>query len=272
MKKLLAMVIVMLIGITACIGFTGCTDKAQKYVANAVEGIETEEYGYCISKTASNHDQILEAINAVISEVKMDEVVAYYTAKSNDETPSVTLKFADLSDNTAGTLEVYTSSGFEPYEFIDSDEKVIGVDIYLMELAAEKLNMKIKVNDVDFDGIVSAIALKDNAVGAAGITITDERKDSVDFSNPYYNSVQFIISKDSEAFTKLESLKGKKIGVQKGTTGCDLITDAIENGVLKDSGAQILEYDTGAVAFTAMKQGKCDYVVIDELPAKKLVG
>ena len=270
MKKFLAIITSALLMVGATLGLTACGGK---YVAKAIEGIEVEEYGYCISKTATKHDELLNAINAVISEEKIDEIVAYYTAKSNGETPSVTLKSVNLSDNTAGTLDVYTCSGFEPYEFIDDDgQTVIGVDIYLMELAAEKLNMKVAVHDVDFDGIVGSIATKDNAVGAAGITITDERKGQVDFSNAYYSSVQYIISLESDSFTSIESLAGKKIGVQKGTTGCQLIQDAIDDGVLKDTGATILEYDTGAVAFTAMKQGKCDNVVIDELPALKLVG
>ena len=149
--------------------------------------------------------------------------------------------------------------------------KVTGVDIYLMALVCEELDMKMEVNDVDFDGIVGAVATKDNAVGAAGITITDERKAQVDFSNAYYNSVQYIISKDAQAYTSFEQLAGKKIGVQKGTTGALMVADEVEKGVLKDTGATVLEYDTGAVAFTAMKSGKCDFVVIDELPAKKLV-
>ena len=153
------------------------------------------------------------------------------------------------------------------------DGDVVGVDIYLMALVCEELDMKMSVQDVDFDGIVGAVSTKNNAVGAAGITINDERKESVDFSNAYYNSVQYIISKNNESFTSLEALAGKKIGVQKGTTGALMVADAIEKaeGALKDTGATAIEYDTGAVAFTAMKQGKCDYVVIDELPAQKLV-
>lgn len=153
------------------------------------------------------------------------------------------------------------------------DGSVVGVDMYLMALVCEELDMKMNVTDMDFDGIVGAVSTKDNAVGAAGITINDERKDSVDFSNAYYSSVQYIISKNAEAFTSLEALAGKKIGVQKGTTGALMVQDAIEKegGALYGTGAEVIEYDTGAVAFTAMKQNKCAYVVIDELPAQKLV-
>ena len=209
-------------------------------------------------------------MNEVIAETDIDAAVKYYTSVSKDETPTVTLEFANLDDNTGGTLNVYTCSGFEPYEFVVSEE-VVGVDIYLMELVAEKLNMKLSVTDMDFDGICGKVATEDNAVGAAGITINDDRKQTIDFSNPYYSSVQYIISKDSEAFTSLESLAGKKIGVQKGTTGALMVEDAIANGVLKDTGAEMVEYDTGAVAYVAMKASKIDYVVIDELPAQALV-
>ena len=273
MKKLVTLLLTALLVVVGCIGLTACKKNDTKYVANAIVGAEDEQYGYCIAKTSTNKDAILAAINEVISESNMEDVVAYFTSVSNDETPAQTLTIPNLSDNTAGTLEIYTSSGFEPYEFISSDGvTVTGVDIYMMQLVAEKLNMQLHVNDVEFDGLVAAVAANNNAVGAAGISITDERKLTMEFSDPYFSSVQYIISKEADGFTSLESLAGKKIGVQKGTTGCNLVTEAIESGVLKDTGATIIEYETGAVAFVAMKQGKCDNVVIDELPAKKLVG
>lgn len=271
MKKLLTALLTVVLAVFGLFTFTAC-DDAKNYVAKAIDGIEVEQYGYVVGKNASKKTEILNAMNAVISENDIDKIVAYYTAVSKDETPSVTLQFANLSDNTGGTLNVYTNSGFEPYEFISSDNKIIGVDIYLMELVAEKLNMKINVVDMEFDSICGKCATEDNAVGAAGITINDERKETVDFSNPYYSSVQCIISLESEAYTSLDKLAGKKIGVQKGTTGNLMVSEAIEKGVLKDTGAQVVEYDTGALAYTALKAGKIDFVVIDELPAKKLVG
>ena len=269
MKKLIAMT---LAAVAACttLSLAACNKDETTYVAKPITGIEVEQYGFAVGKNSSNKDAILAAMNEVIATADLSAVVAYYTAVAADETPSVTLDFADLSDNTAGTLNVYTCSGFEPYEFVVSEE-VVGVDIYLMELVAEKMNMKLNVTDMDFDGICGKVASEDNAIGAAGITINDDRKQTIDFSNPYYNSVQYIISKDSEAFTSLEKLAGKKIGVQKGTTGALLIEEAIASGVLKDTGAEMVEYDTGAVAYVAMKAGKIDYVVIDELPAQALV-
>ena len=271
MKKLLTFMLVAALAVASMITTVACSSNT--YVAKAISGIEVEEYGFAVGNNASKKAEIIAAMNEVVAEANIDEVVSYYTAMSNDQTPTVSLDFADLSDNTAGTLNVYTCSGFEPYEFIGADgSSVIGVDVYLMELVCEKLNMKINVVDMDFDGICGKVASEDNAVGAAGITITEERKQSVTFSNAYYSSVQYIISLDSQAFTSLDKLAGKKIGVQKGTTGAALVDEAITSGVLKDTGATIVEYDTGAVAYTALKANKIDFVVIDELPALKLVG
>lgn len=269
MKKFISMTLAAVAAFTT-LSMAACQNGQTKYVATAISGIEVEEYGFAVGKNSTNKTAILSAMNEVISSSDLSSIVAYYTAVAEEKTPSVTLDFANLDDNTGGTLNVYTCSGFEPYEFVVSDE-VVGVDIYLMELVAEKLNMKLSVTDMDFDGICGKVASEDNAVGAAGITINDERKQTIDFSNPYYNSVQYIISKESEAFSNLASLAGKKIGVQKGTTGALLIEDEIANGVLKDTGAELVEYDTGAVAYVAMKANKIDYIVIDELPAKALV-
>lgn len=269
MKKFISMTLAAVAAFTT-LSMAACQNGQTKYVATAISGIEVEEYGFAVGKNSTNKTAILSAMNEVISSSDLSSIVAYYTAVAEEKTPSVTLDFANLDDNTGGTLNVYTCSGFEPYEFVVSDE-VVGVDIYLMELVAEKLNMKLNVTDMDFDGICGKVASEDNAVGAAGITINDERKQTIDFSNPYYNSVQYIISKESEAFSNLASLAGKKIGVQKGTTGALLIEDEIANGVLKDTGAELVEYDTGAVAYVAMKANKIDYIVIDELPAKALV-
>ncbi len=245
--------------------------KDGKYVATAIVSEDNEQYGFAIGKNASKKAEILGAMNSVIEDLDIEKVITYYTAVASSETPTVSLEFPDLSDNTAGTLQVYTNAAFEPFEFVDDDQNIVGADMYIMELVAEELNMKVKFDSIDFDTIVGKVATEDNAIGAAGITITDERKQSVDFSNTYYSTVQCIITKEGEELSTLDELKGKKIGVQKGTTGWLLVSEAIESGVLKDTGAEVIPYDNGPVAFSALKAAKCDVVVIDELPAKKLV-
>lgn len=269
LKKILATVLATVAAV-ATFSFASC-DGGSKYVATPIQSDENEQYAFAIGKNASKKEDILAAMNKVIDEIEIADVVSYYDAISTEATPTVTLEFADLSDNTAGTLQVYTNAEFAPFEFRDNENKIVGVDMYVMELVAEELNMKVNFNDIAFDAIVGKVAVEDNAIGAAGMTVTEDRLKEVDFSNTYFSTVQCIISKESEAFATLDDLKGKKIGVQKGTTGWMIIEDAIASGVLKDTGAEVIAYDNGPVAFTALKSEKCDVVVIDELPAKKLV-
>lgn len=271
MKKLITLLLTLVLALTFSVGLTACGGKGD-YVANAIEGVEGEEFGFAIGKTSSKKAEILDAMNEVINNTDVAAVIDYYTAIYEDKTPTGTLEMPDLSDNTAGTLNVYTESGFAPFEFIDENNEVIGVDIYLMSLVCEELNMKLNVTDMLFDGICGKVATEDNAVGAAGITINDERKETLDFSTPYVSSIQYIISAKDQAYTKLDQLAGKKIGVQKGTTGSFLVEEAIKSGVLKDTGATLVEYDSGPVAFTALKTGKIDFIVLDKLPALSLVG
>ncbi len=270
MKKFLASALAVT-SIFAAIGFAACGDKKDTYVATPVQSDNNEQYGLAVGKNSSNKAAILSAMNTVIAELNIDDIITHYTALSNGETSSITLDYPDLSDNTAGTLNVYTNAEFAPFEFRNDKQEIVGVDMYIMELVAEEMNMKVKFNDIAFDAIVGKIVEEDNAIGAAGMTIYDEPKEKVDFSDPYFSTVQCIISEKEQAFATLEALKGKKIGVQKGTTGWKMVSDAISEGVLKNTGAEVIAYDNGPIAYTALKAGKCDVVVIDELPAKKLV-
>ena len=269
MKKFMALALATLAACTT-LGLASCGNNA-KYVASPIASDANEQYAFAIGKNATKKTEILNAMNKVIDEIDVAKIVEYYTAVASNEIPSVGLDFANLADNTAGTLQVYTNATFDPFEFRDEANAIVGVDMYIMELVAEELNMKVNFNDMDFDGIVGKVATEDNAIGAAGMTVTEERLEKVDFSNTYFSTVQCIISKESEAFKSMDDLKGKKIGVQKGTTGWLLIDEAIKSGALKDTGAEVLAYDNGPLAYSALKAGKCDVVVIDELPANKLV-
>ena len=269
MKKLLTIIFSCVLALVMMVATVGCSGT--KYVANAIEGVEGEEFGFAIGKNSTKKVEILNAMNEVISETDIAKVVSYYDAIYHETNPTETLQFPNLNDNTNGELKVYTESGFAPFEFVDENNNVIGVDMYLMSLVCEKLNMTLKVTDMLFDGICGKVATEDNAIGAAGITINDERKGTLDFSNPYVSSIQYIISTEDQACNKLEQLAGKKIGVQKGTTGALLIEKEINEGILKDTGATVVEYDSGPVAYTALKTGKIDFVVLDKLPALSLV-
>lgn len=181
------------------------------------------------------------------------------------------------------TLIVYTEAGFAPFEYL-SEGRIVGVDVDIMNLVGEKLGKKVKFEDVSFDTIVDAVAEgKVCNVGAAGISVTEERMAKVDFSTEYYTAKLYVIYKVSEAETYestttdnvtgiyWDSLAGKKIAVQGGTTADLFLGDEIaEGGILDGTGAVVTPYGTLATAVADVKLNQ-DVLIIDELPAQQLI-
>ncbi|HBF86879.1 MAG TPA: hypothetical protein DDW54_04280, partial [Clostridiales bacterium] len=177
-------------------------------------------------------------------------------------------------------LVVYTESGFAPFEYVDGG-KIVGVDVDIMQKVADKLGKKLKFEDVKFDTIVDAV--KDGKltnVGAAGLSITDARKEKVDFSVPYYTAELYVIYKAANETTYVsattdgkqgvywDAFAGKKVGVQNGTTADLFLSDEIEldEGVLNGQNATKTGYDTYATALEDMKVGNIDVMIMDEIP------
>ena len=182
------------------------------------------------------------------------------------------------------TIVVYTEAGFAPFEYI-SGGKIVGVDVDIMNRVGEKLGRKVEFKNVNFDIIVDSVASgKLCDVGAAGISVTDERKAKVAFSHEYYTAKLYVIYKTSEEndYVELtsdgvngvywEKLAGKTIAVQGGTTADLFLSDELdEGGVLADTGAQPKRFDALATATAGVSAGTADVLIIDELPAKSLV-
>ena len=167
----------------------------------------------------------------------------------------------------AGKLVVYTEAGFAPYEFVYNNE-IVGVDIEIMQKVADKLGVELVIEDVLFDSITGAVHSGKADVGAAGITINAERAEEVDFSIPYTQTEQYVVVlATNESVTSAESLKGKTVGVQQGTTSDFLVEDMIADGTM--AGATLTPYDAPAVAAAAL--GKIDAVVTDKLTAQIIV-
>jgi len=180
----------------------------------------------------------------------------------------------------SGKLVVYSEAGFAPFEFI-ADGKVVGVDIAICEKIAEEIGVELVVEDVAFNTILGAVSSGKCAIGAAGITITDERKEEVDFSVPYTTSKQYIIVKADKEITHFEDLAGMKLGTQLGTTGDFLVSDEVNGyedddgnhvkGVLEGTGATVTQYANANIAATNLATDKLDAVIIDKLPAEMIV-
>ena len=178
------------------------------------------------------------------------------------------VSLASCSKSNENELVVYTEAGFAPYEFIYEND-IVGVDVKIMEAVANKLGKKLVFKDVNFDSIIGAVKSGKADAGAAGITISPERAEEVAFSIPYSSTEQYVIVKaDNNAITALETLKGKSIGVQQGTTSDLLVTGLIEDGDLE--GSELTPYDAPALAAAALGT-KIDAVVTDKLTAELIV-
>lgn len=167
------------------------------------------------------------------------------------------------SDKTE-TLVMGTNATFPPYEYVDDNNKIVGIDAEIAQAIADKLGMKLEIKDMEFDSLIPAVKSDSIDVVLAGMTVTDERKQSVDFSDSYSKGVQVIIVKEGSDIKSADDLKGKKIGVQSGTTGDSYCTT--------DFGQEnVKQFSNGSLAVAALANGQVDCVVIDNEPAKNYV-
>ena len=167
-------------------------------------------------------------------------------------------------------LTMATNAAFPPYEYKDGD-KIVGIDAEIAAEIAKKLDMKLEIADIEFGSIVSGVQSGKFDMGMAGMTVTDERKKSVNFSDTYATGVQVVIVKEDGAIKSLDDLAGEdvKIGVQQDTTGDIYASDTPENGGYGED--HVVRYKTGADAVEALKTGKVSCVIIDNEPAKSFV-
>lgn len=166
-------------------------------------------------------------------------------------------------ENTGDAVLVFgTNAEFPPFEYLGDDGEPDGFDIALIKAVGEKMGMQVEIQNMEFASLVAAIGTKiDGAI--AGMTVTEERKAAVDFSDPYYEAVQYVIVPIGSDITTAEDLKGKNIGVQLGTTGM-IIAETIE-------GANVQSYNKAVDAVNDLNNGRVDLVIIDKNPAEVFV-
>ena len=157
-------------------------------------------------------------------------------------------------------LTMATNAEFPPYEFKEGDGYK-GIDVEIAEAIAAKLGMELKIEDIAFDSIIPGVQTGKYDMGMAGLTVNEERLQTVNFSDSYATGIQSIIVKEGSDIKSADDLAGKKIGVQTSTTGDIYATD--------DFGEEnITRYENGAVAVQGLLEGKVDCVIIDNAPAK----
>lgn len=170
---------------------------------------------------------------------------------------------AKKGDSTE-TLVMGTNAAFPPYEFVDDNNKIVGIDAEIAEAVAKKLGKNLEIKDMEFDSLLTAVQSGAIDFALAGMTVNDERKLTVNFSDTYATGVQVVIVAEGSKIKSVDDLEGKMIGVQAGTTGDIYCTDDFGQDHVK-------QYNNGALAVAALKNGQVDCVVIDNEPAKNFV-
>ena len=169
--------------------------------------------------------------------------------------------FADEAP-AAAPIRMITEATFPPYEFRQGTD-VVGIDVEICKAIAKELGKELAIEDVEFDSVLPSLIAGKAELAAAGITVTEDRKMMVDFSHPYVRTgIVFVYAKDAP-YEKGEDAKGKRIGVQNGTTSADYVREKL--------GQEPEMFDSPASAFAAMKSGKVDVVIADIDPAKAVI-
>ena len=163
---------------------------------------------------------------------------------------------------SAGKLTVATSPDFPPFESLEGD-KVVGIEVDIMNLVAKELGVELEIVEMDFDAVLLGIQSAKYDCGMSGITASEERKENMLFTTPYYNAAQVIVVKAGSAIQSKADLDGKKVSVQTGTTADAGCTEA---------GYDVQAFAANADAKAALTTGKVDAWVVDNLTAQQMVG
>lgn len=196
-----------------------------------------------------------------------EETTAAAAAETSAETESKTEAAETTGEETeapaesGGVLVMGTNAEFEPWEYYDGDS-IVGIDAEIAAAIAENLGMELKIEDMAFDGIIPSVVSGKCDFAMAGMTVTDERKASVDFTDTYADSALVILVQASnEEIQGVDTLEGHKVGAQTGTTG-----DLKASELVGDENVE--RYNSFFEAVQSLKQGKIDAVMIDKAPAK----
>lgn len=271
MKRFLAIMLaaIMVFSLAAC----GKTVKVKIIDINLTE----EEYAFGVDK---NQPELLKKVNTFIDKIMsdgtFDEICNKYFG---DGTPTAVKSAAE--DTSKDQLVVATNASFAPFEYMEGDS-YYGIDMEIASLLAKELGQELVIKNMKFEAVCLSVGEHTCDIAMAGLTINDTRKESVNFSKPYYNAFQKLIVKEDDTtfddcktaddvVKKLNEANGEKtVGYQNGTTGNFYVVGDADWGFdglnVKPKG-----YDNGALAVQDMINGNIDYVIIDADPAVRIV-
>ena len=256
----------LLIGMTSC----GAAKKNLKILDTAYA---VEDYAMAISK---DNEPLKAAIDQALKELTDDgtipSIIEKYipSGKTVEKKESVKGEYPDFSTIQEGKLIMATNAYFQPYEYHEGDA-IVGIDPEIAKAVADKLGLELVIEDVEFDSIIAGVQAGKYDIGCAGMTVTEDRLKSVNFSTPYATGVQSVIVVEGSEITDVDKLLAGnyKVGVQTGTTGDIYMPSSVEDGGVGED--RVERFAKGNDAVIALQSGKIDAVVIDNEPAKAFV-
>ena len=251
----------------------------KKYFAMLIAGMMAVSLVACGGSSSSSAPAAEEAVEETEAEAPAEDAAeapaedaAEAPAEDAAEAPAADAAEAPAAVTTveAGKLHMATNAAFPPYEMVSDNGGFEGIDVEIATAIAEKLGLELVVDDMEFGSVITSVQSGKSDIAMAGLTVTEERKQNVDFTESYATGVQVVIvPEDSDIQTVDDLANDKMIGVQDGTTGYIYCSDTVENGGYGED--HVTSYTNGAMAIEALKGGKVDAVVIDNEPAKAFV-
>lgn len=274
-KKVLAAILALVI-IAAC--FAGCSSSSNDAAKVKIVDIELSDEEYALGIDKDNAG-LLQQANDFIKEIKengqLDEICNHYFG---DGEPVAVTSAAE--DSSKDQLVIATNAEFEPFEYKQGDQ-FAGIDMEIAQAFAQKLGKELVIKDMKFEAVVLSVQQHKADIAAAGLTVTDERANQVNFTESYYSASQKLIVKGDD--TKFDACQTKedvdailkefdasvKIGGQNGTTGQAYVQGSEDFG-FEGLTASFVGYDNGSLAVQDLINGGVDYVIIDAAPAQAI--
>lgn len=275
MNKSFKLIAVMLILVMSVISLAGCSsEKTSSKVKVITIPLTEEEYAFGVDK---NQPDLLVEVNKFIAQIMsdgtFDEILNKYFGDGEPEAV-VSAELNPAKDQ----LVVATNAAFEPFEFMKGD-KYYGIDMEIAKLLAEYLGKELVISNMDFEAVCLSVGQGKADIAMAGLTIKEDRKEYVTFSDKYYNAAQMLIVKESDTtFDNCKTVEDieailsglssdTKIGVQNGTTA-QFYVEGDEDWGFTGFDVQCVGYKSGSLAVQDMLNGNIDLVIIDEAPAQ----
>ena len=283
MRKSLALLLVIALSVFTLVGCasnnnTGNNtgDSSDKVVKVIDIQLTQEEYAFGVDK---NQPELLEEVNAFIAKIQGDGTFEQILSNYFGDGEPQAVESAQL-DESKDQLVVATNAAFEPFEYTKGD-KYYGIDMEIAALLAEHLGKELVISNMDFDAVCLAVGQGKADIAMAGLTIKEDRKEYVTFSDKYYDAAQKVIVRaDDPTFDQcqtaadveaiLAEMDSKtRIGVQTGTTG-QFYVEGDEDWGFSGYNVECVGYRSGSLAVQDMINGNIDLVIIDEAPAESI--